>query len=212
MKWHKLLAEEVSKDYFLNLAASIKARSPFLPPKELMFRAFELVDFQNIRVVILGQDPYHGINQANGLAFSVDSSQTPPPSLRNIFKEIKSDLGIENKSGDLTSWANQGVLLINSILTVEENKPASHANLGWEIFTDKILSDISTHLNNVVFIFWGAYARSKKGIIDTSKHLLLESPHPSPLSAHTGFFGSKHFSLANQYLNEHGKSTIDWRT
>lgn len=212
MKWENLLTEEISKDYFIKLVSELKAGPPFLPPKHLMFRAFELVKFDQIRVVILGQDPYHGTGQANGLAFSVNSDQQLPPSLKNIFKEISSDLKIENTNGDLTPWAKQGVLLMNSILTVQENTPSSHANIGWEKFTDKIITDISSNLEHVVFILWGAYAKSKEPLIDSSKHLVLTSPHPSPLSAHTGFFGNKHFSLANQYLNQHGKNTIDWRT
>lgn len=212
MNWESLLSDEVTKHYFLKLASEIKLRSPVLPSRDVMFRAFELVKFDDIRVVILGQDPYHGEGQANGLAFSVNKEQKLPPSLRNIFKEIKSDLGIENQSGDLTPWAKQGVLLMNSILTVQQDNPTAHINLGWEVFTDKIITDISTHRENVVFVLWGAYAKSKETLIDASKHLILTSPHPSPLSAHTGFFGNKHFSLTNQYLNQHGKNTIDWRT
>ena len=212
MNWESLLSEELTKPYFLKLAENIKSRSPFLPSTSLMFRAFELVKFQDIRVVILGQDPYHGEGQANGLAFSVDSPQSIPPSLRNIFKELKDDVGVENVSGDLTPWAKQGVLLMNCILTVSKDNPGSHINLGWETFTDKIITHISTQLTGVVFMLWGAYAKSKSDLIDSSKHLILTSPHPSPLSAHTGFFGNKHFSLANQYLNASGKRTIDWRT
>lgn len=212
MNWETLLSEEITKDYFLKLASEIKQRSPVLPTRDLMFRAFELVRVDDIKVVILGQDPYHGEGQANGLAFSVNKEQKLPPSLRNIFKEIKDDLGVENQSGDLTSWATQGVLLMNCILTVQQDKPTSHINLGWEVFTDKIISDISAHREGVVFILWGAYAKSKETLIDSSKHLILTSPHPSPLSAHTGFFGNKHFSLTNVYLNQQGKNTIDWRT
>jgi uracil-DNA glycosylase len=212
MNWESLLSEELTKPYFLKLAENIKSRSPFLPSTSLMFRAFELVKFDDIRVVILGQDPYHGEGQANGLAFSVDATQSLPPSLRNIFKEIKDDIGVQNVSGDLTPWAKQGVLLMNCILTVSKDTPGSHINLGWETFTDKIISDISTQLTDVVFMLWGAYAKSKSDLIDSSKHLILTSPHPSPLSAHTGFFGNKHFSIANQYLNAKGKRTIDWRT
>lgn len=212
MNWESLLSEEITKEYFLNLTKSIRSKNNTAPPPNLMFRAFESVCFDDIRIVILGQDPYHGPNQANGFAFSVNSDQTIPPSLRNIFKEIYTDVGVENTSGDLSLWAKQGVLLMNSILTVELNNPGSHANLGWEVFTDTIISGISTHLNHVVFMLWGAYAKSKQNLVDMSKHLVLSCPHPSPLSAHTGFLGCKHFSLANQYLNEHGKTTIDWRT
>jgi uracil-DNA glycosylase len=212
MIWETLLSEEIQKDYFVSLATAVKASRPFYPKVSDMFRALELVDFDNIRVVILGQDPYHGDGQANGLAFSVNADQKLPPSLRNIFQEIKSDVGISNARGDLTSWAKQGVLLLNSILTVTPDKPGSHANLGWEKFTDKIIVDVSTHRSNVVFMLWGAYAKSKEPLIDSPKHLVLTSTHPSPLSAHSGFFGCKHFSLANEYLNSKGKSTIDWRT
>lgn len=212
MNWESLLTEELTKDYFKSLAATIKSRQNVLPTVQLMFRAFETVRFDDIRVVILGQDPYHGENQANGLAFSVNSDQQLPPSLKNIFKEIKNDLGVENTSGDLSSWARQGVLLMNCILSVEKNNPGSHVNLGWEKFTDKIICGISENLNNVVFMLWGSYAKSKESLIDNSKHLVLSSSHPSPLSAHVDFFGCKHFSLANEYLNRSGRKTIDWRT
>ena len=212
MNWESLLSEEIEKPYFLMLAANVKSRGVFYPPRGKMFRALELVDFKEIRVVVLGQDPYHGEGQANGLAFSVSSDQKLPPSLRNIFSEIKSDLDIQNTNGDLTTWANQGVLLLNSIMTVLPDTPGSHTNLGWENFTNKIISDISTHLNCVVFMLWGAYAKSKENLIDCTKHCVLTSSHPSPLSAHTGFFGCKHFSLANQYLSLNGRRTIDWRT
>lgn len=212
MNWESLLSEEIEKPYFLTLAANVKSRGLFYPHRDKMFRALELVEFKEIRIVILGQDPYHGEGQANGLAFSVSSDQKLPPSLRNIFSEIKSDLDIQNTNGDLTSWANQGVLLLNSIMTVFPDEPGSHANLGWETFTNKIISDISTHLNHVVFMLWGAYAKSKENLIDNTRHCVLTSSHPSPLSAHTGFFGCKHFSRANQYLSLNGRRTIDWRT
>jgi uracil-DNA glycosylase len=212
MTWEQLLAEEMQKEYFLNLATTVKSNKDFCPGVKSMFRAFELVEFDDITVVVLGQDPYHGENQANGLAFSVTAEQRLPPSLRNIFVELHSDVGVQNTSGDLSSWAKQGVLLMNSILTVLPDKPASHANIGWEIFTDKIISDISEHLNGVVFMLWGAYARSKGVLINTKKHLVLACPHPSPLSAHTGFFGCKHFSHANEFLMAQGKKMIDWRT
>lgn len=212
MTWEELLTEEIQKHYFVQLVSVVKQKHPFCPSREDMFRAFELVKFKNIKVVILGQDPYHGENQANGLAFSVNRDQSLPPSLRNIFTEIKTDLCIHNTCGDLTSWAKQGVFLLNSILTVTEGHPASHANLGWEKFTNKIISDISSHHSDVVFLLWGAYAKSKIDLIDLNKHLVLMSSHPSPLSAHTGFFGCKHFSLTNQYLMSKGKLPIDWRT
>lgn len=212
MTWEDLLSEEIKKSYFLELATTIKQKSDVCPSKHDMFRALELVSFDSINVVIIGQDPYHGEGQANGLAFSVNHDQTIPPSLRNIFKEIETDVSVINKCGDLTCWAKQGVLLLNSILTVTRDAPGSHANLGWEKFTNKIISDISLHLTNVVFLLWGAYARSKNSLIDSNKHLILECSHPSPLSAHTGFFGCKHFSKTNQFLNSKGKPSIDWRT
>jgi len=213
MNWERVLSEEIKKPYFAQLASSIKQKHNICPTKDDMFKAFELVPFSLIKVVILGQDPYHGENQADGLAFSV--SKTPnnlPPSLRNIFSEIKSDLGVTNTSGDLTPWAKQGVLLLNTILTVSRDLPASHANLGWEIFTSTVISEISNKLENVVFLLWGAHAQSKENLIDGNKHCVLKSTHPSPLSAHKGFFGCKHFSSTNEYLLSKGKPAINWNT
>lgn len=182
------------------------------PPKELIFRALELTPFENIKVVILGQDPYHGEGEANGLAFSVNKGVKLPPSLRNIYEELKSDMGIKIPNhGDLTSWAKQGVLLLNSVLTVEKDKPASHRNIGWEEYTDSIIKKISDKKENIVFILWGKYAQSKKDFIDERKHLVISSPHPSPFSANKGFFGSKPFSKTNTYLKSKGKKEIDWR-
>ncbi len=182
------------------------------PPKELIFRALELTPFENIKVVILGQDPYHGEGEANGLAFSVNKGVKLPPSLRNIYEELKSDMGIKIPNhGDLTSWAKQGVLLLNSVLTVEKDKPASHRNIGWEEYTDSIIKKISDKKENIVFILWGKYAQSKKAFIDERKHLVISSPHPSPFSANKGFFGSKPFSKTNTYLKSKGKKEIDWR-
>lgn len=182
------------------------------PPKELIFRALELTPFENIKVVILGQDPYHGEGEANGLAFSVNKGVELPPSLRNIYEELKSDMGIKIPNhGDLTSWAKQGVLLLNSVLTVEKDKPASHRNIGWEEYTDSIIKKISDKKENIVFILWGKYAQSKKAFIDERKHLVISSPHPSPFSANKGFFGSKPFSKTNTYLKSKGKKEIDWR-
>lgn len=213
MTWEEILKEEITKPYFLLLANSVKQKPSVCPPVNDMFRAFELLPFSKIKVVILGQDPYHGQDQADGLAFSVSKHPHQlPPSLRNIFAELESDLGIKNSSGDLLSWASSGVFLLNSILTVTQDQPASHANMGWEIFTSKVIFEISYHLSGVVFLLWGAYAQSKENLIDPSKHLVLKSPHPSPLSANRGFFGCKHFSLANQYLVSNGKLPIDWRT
>lgn len=182
------------------------------PPKELIFRALELTPFENIKVVILGQDPYHGEGEANGLAFSVNKGVKLPPSLRNIYEELKSDMGIKIPNhGDLTSWAKQGVLLLNSVLTVEKDKPASHRNIGWEEYTDSIIKKISDKKENIVFILWGKYAQSKKDFIDERKYLVISSPHPSPFSANKGFFGSKPFSKTNTYLKSKGKKEIDWR-
>jgi uracil-DNA glycosylase len=212
MNWEQLLKDEIAKDYFVELTKKVKATNGLCPPVDLMFRAFELTPFDTIKVVILGQDPYHGDGQANGLAFSVNNNHPVPPSLINIFFELDQDLNIKNINGDLTPWATQGVLLLNSIMTVERDKPGSHVNLGWEKFTDKIISDVSTHLSNVVFILWGNYAQSKEPLIDTSKHLIIKSSHPSPLSAYINFFDSKPFSTANEYLKSHSKVPIDWRT
>lgn len=210
--WSDVLSNEIEKEYFHTLALRVKASSHLCPPRSLIFRALELVEFNSIKVVILGQDPYHGDGQANGLAFSVNDNSRLPPSLKNIFREIETDVGVKNCVGDLSHWANQGVFLLNSILTVDMNKPASHANFGWETFTDKIISEISLHLSGIVFLLWGAYAASKSHIIDNTKHLVLCSSHPSPLSAHLGFFGCGHFSKTNDYLISHGKLPIDWRT
>lgn len=213
MTWEEVLTCEISKPYFIALANSVKQKPNICPPIQDMFRAFELLPFSDIKVVILGQDPYHGHEQADGLAFSVSKQPNKlPPSLRNIFAELQNDLGLENKSGDLSCWATRGVLLLNTILTVSQDQPASHANIGWEVFTSKVISEVSFRLNGVVFVLWGAYAQSKEHLIDTSKHLVLKCPHPSPLSASRGFFGCKHFSLANEYLLSNGKVPIDWRT
>ena len=181
------------------------------PPKEDIFKALELTPLENIKAVILGQDPYHGQGQANGLAFSVYKGVKIPPSLRNIFKELNTDLGIEiPKHGDLTTWAKQGVLLLNSVLTVEKEKPASHKNIGWEEYTDNLISEISGKKEHVVFILWGKYAEGKISLIDTKKHIIISSPHPSPFSARKGFFGSKPFSRCNKWLIERHLEPIDW--
>jgi len=182
------------------------------PDAKNVFDAFNQISFDNISVVIIGQDPYHQPNQAHGLAFSVPDEITPPPSLKNIYKEIESDLQIEKdlSNGNLIDWANQGVLLLNSILTVEENKPGSHTNIGWEEFTDFIIQKISDERENVVFMLWGNYAKKKGSIIDRTKHLVLEASHPSPLGAYRGFNGCKHFSQVNEYLEENGRKKINW--
>lgn len=181
------------------------------PPKEVIFKAIELTTLNSVKVVLLGQDPYHGKGQANGLAFSVNKDVKIPPSLRNIFKELNSDLGIPIPNhGDLTKWSQQGVLLLNCILTVEENKPGSHRGMGWEEYTNEIIKEVSEKKNNIVFILWGKYAQSKIALIDSNKHLILQSPHPSPFSANKGFFNSKPFSKCNQYLKERNIKEIDW--
>lgn len=212
--WKKILAEEFEKDYFKQLVEFIKteyAQRPVYPPGPEIFHAFDMTPFDEVKVVIIGQDPYHGPNQAHGLAFSVKEGVRTPPSLQNIYKEIKSDLGKNiPQSGNLDRWAKQGVLLLNATLTVRARTPGSHQNKGWEEFTDTAIKALSEKQDNLVFILWGSYAQRKGQIIDKSKHLVLESPHPSPFSANRGFFGCKHFSKANKYLKEHGKTEIDW--
>ena len=190
---------------------NIEIPSPHYPNSEDIFKALELTPFEKVKVVILGQDPYHGENQANGLAFSVHKDIKIPPSLRNIYKELNSDLGIPIPNhGDLTKWSKEGVLLLNSILTVEPHKPASHRNIGWEEYTDQIIRSINNEKENIVFILWGNYAQDKGKHIDEKKHLVIKSPHPSPFSARKGFFGSKPFSRCNDYLKENGIEEIDW--
>lgn len=213
--WLKFLEEEFGKSYIkkleLFLNVQYDAKKIIYPDLENYFKALDLVDIQDLKVVILGQDPYHGESQAHGLSFSVQEGVRFPPSLKNIFKELKADLNIEMpESGDLTRWAEQGVLLLNSVLTVEKEKAASHQNQGWEEFTDKIISVINENCDHVVFILWGAYAQKKAAFVDRSKHLVLESAHPSPLSSYRGFFGSKPFSKANAWLREKGKKEIRW--
>ncbi len=212
--WNKVLQTEFTKPYFVALTSKIKnaylERTVFPPPKYI-FNAFDLCPFEKVKVVILGQDPYHGPNQAHGLSFSVPDGVKTPPSLQNIYKEIKSDLGKDiPDSGNLERWAKQGVLLLNATLTVESGQPASHQGLGWEIFTDAVIKKISNEQKHVVFLLWGNFARSKASLIDESKHLILKAPHPSPFSAYTGFFGSKHFSQTNKYLTENGLGEIHW--
>lgn len=181
------------------------------PKKESIFKALELTPLKDVKVVILGQDPYHGEGQANGLSFSVNKGIKLPPSLRNIYKELEQDLGIPTPThGDLTNWSKQGVLLLNSVLTVEKGKPGSHKNMGWQEYTDGIIKQISEEKENIVFILWGKYAESKKELIDNNKHKIIISTHPSPFSARKGFFGSKPFSRTNNYLKEHNKKEIDW--
>jgi uracil-DNA glycosylase len=210
--WKKHLQAEFNKPYFAELAKFVKEEyrtQTIYPPGKLIFNAFEQCDFNDLKVVILGQDPYHGPGQAHGLCFSVREGISFPPSLRNIYKEIGSEFSIPfPDSGDLTPLAKQGVLLLNATLTVRAGQAGSHQGRGWEIFTDAVIRIVSKKKERVVFMLWGSYARKKKALIATSKHLVLESPHPSPLSAHRGFFGNGHFSKANDYLEESGKRGI----
>jgi uracil-DNA glycosylase len=212
--WRTILASEVAKPYFKALDRTISTEyqtKTIYPAKQTIFSAFTHCPFSDVQVVILGQDPYHGAGQAQGLSFSVPDNLKLPPSLRNIYKELEGDLGLTpNVSGDLTNWAKQGVLLLNSTLTVEAGKPGSHQGLGWEIFTDAVIKKISDQKEQVVFLLWGKYAAAKKSLINESKHLVLVAPHPSPFSAYTGFFGCRHFSQTNDYLKKHGKKTIVW--
>jgi uracil-DNA glycosylase len=213
-RWKKALGEEFEKPYFRNLSRTIKEKytqGDIFPPSDLIFNALTLCPFEDVRVVILGQDPYHGPGQAHGLSFSVPDGVSQPPSLKNIYKEIKSDLGNEiPASGNLERWAKQGVLLLNATLTVVAGKPGSHQKLGWETFTDTIIKIISRDKEHVVFLLWGNFARAKRALIDDTKHLVLEAPHPSPFSAYTGFFGCRHFSKTNSYLASHGITPIEW--
>lgn len=213
--WKEVLKEEFEKPYFKELTGFVKAEyaeQTVYPHPKHMFRAFELTPFNQVKVVILGQDPYHGPRQAHGLSFSVTEGVRNPPSLQNIFKEIRSDLGIEPQveNGDLTRWASQGVLLLNATLTVRANTAGSHQGKGWEQFTDAVIQALSDKREHLVFILWGNYARAKGAHIDRTKHYVIESPHPSPFSANNGFFGSKPFSKANEYLITQGLSAIDW--
>jgi len=212
--WKEHLSAEFSKPYFLSLVEFVKteySNQTVYPPGKEIFRAFDLTTFEDVKVVILGQDPYHGPNQANGLAFSVRDGIRMPPSLVNIFKEIKNEFGKElPPSGNLERWAEQGVLLLNATLTVRARQAGSHQKKGWEEFTDAVIRHISEERENVVFMLWGAYAQKKGSIIDEDKHFVLKSPHPSPFSADRGFFGNDHFKKANEYLSDKGKGEIEW--
>jgi uracil-DNA glycosylase len=212
--WKEALATEWDAPYFRNLTDFVRDRYKMgrvYPPGNRIFAAFDSCKFDDVKVVILGQDPYHGPEQANGLCFSVNSGVPCPPSLQNIFKEVSDDTGAPLPAdGDLSRWARQGVLLLNATLTVDEHLAGSHQGKGWETFTDHVISTISQKLDNVVFILWGSYARSKAPLIDHNRHLVLTSAHPSPLSAYRGFFGNHHFSLANSYLVSHGKTPVVW--
>jgi uracil-DNA glycosylase len=212
--WKNVLLEETQKPYFSTLTNNLESAyssKTIFPPQKLIFSALTLCPFSSVRVVILGQDPYHGAGQAHGLSFSVPEGVRIPPSLKNIYKEISTDIGKPiATSGNLKDWAAQGILLLNSTLTVEEGKPGSHQKLGWETFTDSVIKNVSDKREHVVFLLWGNFARAKRALIDTNKHLVLEASHPSPLSAHTGFFGCKHFSKTNEYLSQHGQPPIEW--
>lgn len=211
--WDLVLHDEMQKSYFNYIKEFIKEErlnKTIFPPAKDLFNAFKLTDFNDVKVVILGQDPYHGENEAMGLSFSVRRGVRTPPSLKNIFKELKDDLGIQRVDTDLSDWAEQGVFLLNTVLTVEKDKANSHKDIGWEIFTDYVIKQINDRLNNVVFILWGRQARDKKRIITNPSHYIIESAHPSPLSAYNGFFGSRPFSKTNKFLIEHGKEKINF--
>ena len=211
--WDLILQDEMKKSYFKHIKEFIKEErliKTIYPSANDLFNAFKLTDFKDIKVVILGQDPYHGEKEAMGLSFSVRRGVRTPPSLRNIFKELKDDLNITRTDTDLSDWAKQGVFLLNTVLTVEMDKANSHKEIGWEIFTDYVISQIDEKLDNVVFILWGRQARDKKKIMSNKNNYIIESAHPSPLSAYHGFFGSKPFSKTNNYLEEHNKKKINW--
>ena len=212
--WKELLAEEFDKPYFNDLVRFVKeeyAQGVVYPSGANIFRAFDKCPFERLKVVIIGQDPYHGPNQANGLCFSVNDGVAFPPSLQNIFKEVSSDIGVAMPtSGNLDRWAEQGVLLLNAVLTVRAHNAASHAGRGWEQFTDTVVRTVAERKQGVVYMLWGSYAQRKGAIVDGSKNLILKSVHPSPLSAYRGFFGCRHFSLANGYLKQLGKEPICW--
>lgn len=212
--WHEKLMAEFEKPYFEMLTQFVRAEYAnglCFPPGKLIFNAFNQCPFDNVKVVLIGQDPYHEPGQAQGLCFSVGDGVKFPPSLRNIFTEIQSDLGVAvPDSGDLTRWAKQGVLLLNATLTVRAHAAGSHQNKGWETFTDAVIRAVSEGRDNVVFMLWGSYAQSKAKLIDSTRHCVLKSAHPSPLSAYRGFFGNHHFSICNQYLQQHGQAAINW--
>ncbi|MCA6129077.1 uracil-DNA glycosylase [Thalassolituus oleivorans] len=214
--WQRVLGAEFDKPYMQNLAAFLAtekaAGKVIFPPEPLVFNAFNHTPFEQVRVVIIGQDPYHGLGQAHGLSFSVPEGIKPPPSLVNIFKEMESDLGIAMSGhGDLTPWANQGVLLLNAMLTVEQANAGSHQKKGWEAFTDAAIAALNAEREGLVFLLWGGYAQKKCKAIDQTKHLVLQSAHPSPLSVYRGFYGSKPFSQINQYLTARGQTPIQWQ-
>jgi uracil-DNA glycosylase len=212
--WSEVLGEELQKDYYLNLREWLKGEyqaSATHPSMYDIFNAFHYTPYQDVKVVLLGQDPYHGPNQAEGLSFSVKKGVKVPPSLRNMYKELHDDIGCDiPQHGSLVKWAEQGVLLMNTVLTVEEGKAHSHQGKGWETFTDKVITLLNEREKPMVFLLWGKPAQKKRALIDESRHKILDAPHPSPLSAHRGFFGSRPYSKANQFLKEQGMNEIDW--
>lgn len=212
--WDKLLEDEYKKEYFINLIEFLKKeykQKTIYPKQNEIFNAFRYTSYDDVKVVIIGQDPYHGPKQAEGLSFSVSNDVLKPPSLQNIFKELESDLGIPfPEHNSLIPWAREGVLLLNAVLTVEEHKPASHSKIGWEIFTDHVIEVLNKREKPIVFILWGAFARSKKSLITNPKHCIIESAHPSPFSARNGFFGSRPFSKTNEFLRKNNIKEIDW--
>ncbi|MCI5064635.1 uracil-DNA glycosylase [bacterium] len=215
LSWKDVLGAERERRYFLDLLSFVEneraSGQQIYPHNRDVFRALSLTPFEEVRVVLLGQDPYHGPRQAHGLCFSVQEGVPAPPSLLNIYKELESDLGISRpEHGELSGWAKQGVLLLNSVLTVRAGKPGSHANKGWERFTDKVIAEVNEKRRGVVFLLWGSYAQKKAAFVDTDRHTVLKAPHPSPLSAHRGFLGCRHFSQANQALEGKGFPAIDW--
>ncbi len=213
MDWETVLAPIKNSDFFDELWQKVESEyysNTCFPPKEQVFRAFKLTPFSEVRVVIIGQDPYHNDFQANGLCFSVSDRVSAPPSLKNIFKELQDDLGIFKNSNELDSWAKQGVLLLNATLTVRAHEPNSHKDLGWEKFTDFIIKEISDKKENVVFVLWGAFAQKKASLIDETKHFIIQSAHPSPFSVYRGFYGSRPFSKINEYLISKNKKPINW--
>lgn len=212
--WYEVLKQEFEEPYFYEIKSFLiqeKRQYIVYPPSQLIFNAFNLTPFDKVKVVILGQDPYHNVGQAHGLAFSVPNGIMPPPSLKNIFKELQSDIGMPIPTNwNLESWAREGVLLLNSCLTVRANNPASHQGIGWQRFTDAAINALSEKKEHIVFLLWGNYAIAKEKLIDTRKHLVLKTVHPSPLSANRGFFGCRHFSQTNTYLSSNGISPIKW--
>lgn len=217
MDWQALLGEEKQQPYFQQILTFVQAEreagKTIYPPQQDVFNAFKYTTLADLKVVILGQDPYHGPNQAHGLCFSVQPGISPPPSLKNIYKELARDIADFTipQHGCLQHWAEQGVLLLNTVLTVEQGQAHSHAKIGWETFTDKVIEQINRYTQGVVFLLWGSHAQKKGSIVDRQRHLVLSAPHPSPLSAHRGFLGCGHFSQANSYLQQQGKAAIDWR-